>query len=93
MAWRGWNPEMPVEVVGIKLEFDDDTDPKDAKLTIDPQGHGFEQFENLACAQLFLPDLDPEHNSKRFTWAMRGEIDGKPAIRFETWEAERMYSA
>jgi len=54
---------------------------------------GYERFSNLEEAQQKYPTLDPEHNTKDFTWAMRGEIDGVPGIRFETWPAEKMYSA
>jgi len=94
MAWRDWKPEMPVQVVGITLEFEDGSDPDDAKLTIDPHGNGYEEFDSLFTAKKFLPDLDPERNGPRFTWAMKGQTkDGEPAIRFETWAAERMYSA
>lgn len=42
-------------------------------------------FDNLAEAQKQFPEIDPYKHSKKFTWAMRGEIDGKPALRFEDW--------
>lgn len=51
------------------------------------QDHPTEVFPNLAAAQKKYPRLDPSHNSKEFTWAMRGEIHGHPAIRFESWKA------
>jgi len=55
---------------------------------------GFETFPNLAAAKAKYPTLDPEHNTHNFTWAMAGrQIDGKPSIRFETWPANKMYSA
>lgn len=53
---------------------------------------GVEIFKNLKSAQKRYPDLDPMHNTERFTWAVRGEIKGKPAIRFETWEVEDILS-
>jgi hypothetical protein len=70
--WKGWNENMPVEVVNDR---------------------GYETFPNLAAAKAKYPTLDPEHNTNDFTWAMRGEIKGVPGIRFETWPAEKMYSA
>jgi hypothetical protein len=54
---------------------------------------GYEVFSNLEEAREHYPTLDPEHNTKDFTWAMRGEVNGYPAIRFETWPANKMYSA
>ena len=71
---------MPVQVVGVK----------NGKITSD--GGGVEVFKNLKDAQRKYSDLDPEENTKRFTWVMAGEVKGKPAGRFETWPAERMYS-
>jgi hypothetical protein len=70
--WKGWNENMPVQVVGDR---------------------DHEVFPNLAAAKAKYPTLDPEHNTNDFTWAMRGEIKGVPAIRFETWPANKMYSA
>jgi hypothetical protein len=78
--WRGYKPNMPVQVVGVK----------NGKIT--SNGGGVEIFKNLKDAQKEYSDLDPEENSKRFTWVMRGEIKGRDAGRFETWQAERMYS-
>jgi hypothetical protein len=78
--WKGYKPNMPVQVVGVK----------NGKITGD--GGGVEVFKNLKDAQRRYDDLDPEENSKRFTWVMRGEIKGRDAGRFETWQAERMYS-
>ena len=49
-------------------------------------------FENLKEAQKVYPDLDPDNNGKRFTWAMHDVIDGRPAMRFESWEAEEIFS-
>ena len=78
--WKGYRPNMPVQVVGVN----------NGKIT--SNGSGVELFKNLKDAQKKYPDLDPEENSKRFTWVMRGEIKGRDAGRFETWQAERMYS-
>lgn len=64
------------------------------QMPVQVVGHrDFEEFANLAEAKKKYPTLDPSKNTKDFTWAMYGEIDGKPAIRFETWPANRMYSA
>ena len=78
--WRGYKPNMPVQVVGVK----------NGKIT--SNGGGVEVFKNLKDAQRKYSDLDPEENTKRFTWVMHGEVKGKDAGRFETWQAERMYS-
>jgi len=78
--WKGYKPNMPVQVVGVN----------NGKIT--SNGGGVEIFRNLKDAQKKYSDLDPEENSKRFTWVMRGEIKGRDAGRFETWQAERMYS-
>ena len=79
--WKGWTENMPVQVVGLH----------GGMITKDGKGH--QEFPNLAAARQAFPDLDPQRNTQRFTWAMRGEINGQPAIRFETWPAEKMYSA
>jgi hypothetical protein len=50
------------------------------------------EFKNLEEAQLFYPDLDPNINGKNFTWAMHDKVDGKPAMRFESWEAYEIFS-
>lgn len=55
-------------------------------------GNGVMLFPNLATARETFPVLDPFKSSWVCTWAMRGELDGKPALRFETWEAYRMLS-
>lgn len=78
--WKGYRPNMPVQVVGVK----------NGKIT--SNGNGVELFKNLKDAQKKYKDLDPEENTKRFTWVMRGEIKGRDAGRFETWQAERVYS-
>lgn len=43
-----------------------------------------EEFADLAAAKKKYPELDPKKNTKQFTWAMKGTIKGKPAIRFES---------
>tara|TARA_B110000444_G_C18845622_1_gene601748 strand:- start:2613 stop:3536 length:924 start_codon:yes stop_codon:yes gene_type:complete len=78
--WRGYKPNMSVQVVGVK----------NGKIT--SNGGGVEVFRNLKDAQTAFPDIDPEENTKRFTWVTRGQVKGKDAGRFETWQAERMYS-
>jgi hypothetical protein len=78
--WKGYKPNMSVQVVGVK----------NGKIT--SNGGGVEVFRNLKDAQAAFPDIDPEENTKRFTWVTRGQVKGKDAGRFETWQAERMYS-
>jgi len=78
--WKGYRPNMPVKVVGVS----------NGKIT--SNGNGVEIFKNLKDAQEKYSDLDPEENTKRFTWVMYDEIKGRDAGRFETWQAERMYS-
>ena len=48
-----------------------------------------EVFEDLATAQLRYPELNPAKHSSRFTWALRGDVRGRPAIRFEDWASQR----
>ena len=81
--WKGYKPNMPVQVVGVK----------NGRITGD--GGGVQVFKNLKAAQKVFPPpegIDPEENTMQFTWAMRGEVNGKPAGRFETWRAYKMYS-
>jgi hypothetical protein len=81
MAWNGWHADMPVLVLGVR----------DGKLTDD--GRGSEQFATLTDAQAVYPDLDPHNNTKRFTAAMAGgQRDGREWVRFETWQANTLYS-
>ena len=49
-------------------------------------------FDSLADAQKVYPDLDPDVNGKNFTWAMHDQINGKPAMRFESWAANKIFS-
>jgi hypothetical protein len=49
-------------------------------------------YPNLAAARKEFPELDPYKSTSRFTAAMRGEVEKKPALRFETWEAYEGYS-
>lgn len=77
--WKGWNEQMPVQLVGVK----------GGKIT--PDGSGVQMFPNLAVAKKVFPELDPVHGCEKFTWAMHGSINGKDAIRFETWQAEKHY--
>lgn len=50
------------------------------------------EFDSLEDAQQMYPDLDPDRNGKRFTWAMHDKVNGKPAMRFESWAAEDIFS-
>lgn len=77
MAKKLWNPYTNVIVCGVE----------NAQLT--SSGMGSQRFENLFEAQRVFPDLDPNVNSKRFTWAM-GDPE-KDVMRFETWAAEKLY--
>lgn len=45
---------------------------------------GTEVFPNLAAARRKYPKLDPVKGGGGFHWAMRGEVKGQPAIRFES---------
>jgi hypothetical protein len=49
-------------------------------------------FESLVDAQKVYPDLDPDVNGKNFTWAMHDQVNGKPAMRFESWAANEIFS-
>lgn len=50
-------------------------------------------FPNLTVARQRFPELDPHNSTSEFTWAMRGEINDAPALRFETWAAYDVFSA
>lgn len=78
--WKGWTENMPVQVVGVDQN------------RITPNGGGYQEFTNLTEAKQVFPDLDPHINGQRFTWAMAGRVGEQPAIRFETWAANDMYS-
>jgi hypothetical protein len=49
---------------------------------------GYFKFKNLQTAKLKFPTLDPEKNTKDFTWAMRGT----KGMRFEDWPTYEMMS-
>jgi len=51
------------------------------------------EYPDLAEAKKDFPDLDPYRNATNFTWAMRGELNGQPALRFENWAADRILGA
>ncbi|PSN10625.1 hypothetical protein C7293_27400 [filamentous cyanobacterium CCT1] len=58
-----------------------------------PVGKGAEEFSNLSEALRIYPDLDPDKNTKRFTWAMKETRAGNiTRLRFETWAAYDLYS-
>jgi hypothetical protein len=44
------------------------------------------------AAQKSFPELDAYKSSDAFTWAMRGELNGATALRFETWAAYKFFS-
>jgi len=50
------------------------------------------EFSNLDEAKKVYPDLDPDMNCRNFTWAMHDKVDGQPAMRFESWAAEAIFS-
>jgi hypothetical protein len=79
-GWKGYDPDMPVEVVGVR----------NGKV-LGMRGKT-EYFSNLEDAQKVYPQLDPDKHSEQFTWVMRGEIDGRPAGRFESWDVYRALS-
>lgn len=62
-------------------------DPNTLPVQVAGGDKGSETFPNLAAAKASYPNLDPTKSSGDHTWAMRGEIDGKPAMRFETHKA------
>ena len=69
--WKGWRPDMPVQVV---------------------TNRGTEVFESLAEAKRKYPTLNPTKNTRDFTWATRGRVNGRDAIRFEDWQTYKMMS-
>jgi hypothetical protein len=79
-GWKGYDPDMPVQVVGVR----------NGKI-LGMRGKT-EEFSNLEDAQKVYPQLDPDNGTRYFTHVMRGEIDGRPAGRFETWEVYRSLS-
>lgn len=61
---------------------------------ISENGGGYTNYESLKHALSDFPDLHPELNTKRFTWAMKEMRNGKLIkIRFETWKAYELYSS
>jgi len=65
---------------------------EDMAVKIQTRRRGVEIFENLAAAKRKYPTLDPKRNTKDFTWAMKGKVNGRPAIYFEDWGTNRMMS-
>lgn len=57
------------------------------------EDEGLWDFPNLAAARKQFAELDPYGSTDRFTWAMRGKVNGGPALRFETWAAYEVYSS
>ena len=82
--WKGWKKDMPVQLIGVEKSG--------STYKITSNGQGFEVFDNLEAARKVFPGLDPEKGCKNFTWAMAGSVNGRPAIRFETWAANELYS-
>ena len=82
-GWKGYKPNMPVQAVGVQNN------------RITGSGRGVQVFKNLKAAQKVFPPpygIDPYENTMQFTWVTKGEVNGKPAGRFETWAAYDMYS-
>jgi hypothetical protein len=76
---------LPVQVCGVR----------DGEITED--GRGVECFSNIRDARVLYPDLQtPDQTAKtatRFNGPMRGILQDSPAMRYESVEAYRMYSA
>jgi hypothetical protein len=51
-----------------------------------------QSFPNIAEAKMTYPELEPYCAGNTFTPAMRGELNGSPALRFETYEAYNILS-
>jgi len=60
---------------------------------ITEDGSGYENYKNLREAMIDFPDLHPNIQSKRFTWASKeGKGNNIIKLRFETWKANDIYS-
>jgi hypothetical protein len=66
--------------------------PKGCPVTVVVSLRDAYEFANLDEAKQAFPDLDPDINGKRFTWAMHGRVAGVPAMRFESWDAYEIFS-
>ena len=74
-----WNTGGAVVVCGVhNNEITDD-------------GSGVQRFASLGAAQEVFPDLDPRHDTERFTGAMDSRHVRE--MRFETHQANKFYSA
>lgn len=64
---------------------------------VSDKGVGVEQFENIRTARVIYPDLRTpdqiDSRPSRFSGPMRGEIDGHPAMRYESLAAYKLYSS
>ena len=60
-------------------------------VTSNPKMEAF-LFDNIEDAKKVFPDLDPNTNTKTFTWAMKDKHDGADVLRFEDWETYRRMS-
>ncbi len=76
MAWEGFSPDMKVIIAGAI----------DGQITKD--GHGSQEFEDLAEAIEVFPDLDPKANTKRLPWATKHD----DMARFDTWASYNVLS-
>lgn len=74
------------------MNFDADVNAIPVQV-IGRQNEGVWEFTDLAHARKQFPDLDPSRSTTKFTCAMRGEVNHKPALRFETWAAYKTYSS
>jgi hypothetical protein len=70
-----------------KLPFE-----KNCPVSVVVSATEWHDFANLEEAKKVYPDLDPDRNGKNFTWAMHDKVDGKPAMRFESWKAYESFS-
>jgi hypothetical protein len=56
-------------------------------------GKGVQEFQSIQEARNVFPDIDPDKNTSRFTWAMKEMREGKILrLHFETWAAYELYS-
>jgi hypothetical protein len=83
MNWKdlklaSWLDEVDVDFITVQV--------------VGTKEEGYWEFQNLRAAQERFPELNVRQCSDNFTSAMRGELKGRPALRFETVAAYREFS-